>query len=155
MNAAAKFAIEILGIHCLIFHDVDLFPQNDGNYYACSHAKNAAWHIGGYVDSLNYEIWYHHLVGGVASITVENYLRINGYSNLFWGWGGEDDDFGYRLVANDIRIERPDLSVGKMTMLSHVHRTRSAPSEIFSLLKTSKERWKVDGINNTQWIIKK
>uniref|UniRef100_A0A915L353 Beta-1,4-N-acetylgalactosaminyltransferase n=1 Tax=Romanomermis culicivorax TaxID=13658 RepID=A0A915L353_ROMCU len=55
MNAAAKFAIEILGIHCLIFHDVDLFPQNDGNYYGCSYTKNAARHIGGYVNSLNYE----------------------------------------------------------------------------------------------------
>lgn len=39
---------------------------------------------------------YHKLVGGVFNIRPNHYFLVNGYSNLYWGWGGEDDDMGYR-----------------------------------------------------------
>lgn len=32
------------------------------------------------------------------NIRPEHYFLVNGYSNLFWGWGGEDDDMGYRCA---------------------------------------------------------
>lgn len=34
--------------------------------------------------------------GGVSGVTIDQFKRINGYSNQFWGWGGEDDDFYQR-----------------------------------------------------------
>nr|KAG5702405.1 hypothetical protein BaRGS_027492 [Batillaria attramentaria] len=34
--------------------------------------------------------------GGVIAMNRENYNRINGYSNSYWGWGNEDDDFSAR-----------------------------------------------------------
>jgi len=37
-------------------------------------------------------------VGGVLSMRTEHFQRVNGYSNLYWGWGAEDDDMAYRLV---------------------------------------------------------
>ena len=37
-------------------------------------------------------------VGGVTAIRPEQYREMNGYSNQFEGWGGEDDDFKLRLV---------------------------------------------------------
>jgi len=36
------------------------------------------------------------LVGGVFTMPPEIYLALNGYSNLYWGWGGEDDDMAFR-----------------------------------------------------------
>jgi len=39
---------------------------------------------------------YYNLIGGVMSINRENYYRANGFSNVYWGWGSEDDDFSAR-----------------------------------------------------------
>lgn len=43
-----------------------------------------------------YRLPYHKLVGGVFNIRPDHFFLVNGYSNLYWGWGGEDDDMGYR-----------------------------------------------------------
>ena len=34
--------------------------------------------------------------GGVSALTPLHYLKINGFPNNYWGWGGEDDDIGLR-----------------------------------------------------------
>ena len=39
---------------------------------------------------------YELLVGGVLALTPEQFENVNGYSNNFYGWGGEDDDIAYR-----------------------------------------------------------
>lgn len=41
---------------------------------------------------------YSEFFGGVSGLTVEQFRKINGFSNAFWGWGGEDDDLWNRLV---------------------------------------------------------
>jgi hypothetical protein len=35
---------------------------------------------------------YPSYVGGVICLNREDYIKVNGFSNNFWGWGGEDDD---------------------------------------------------------------
>lgn len=53
------------------------------------------------------------VVGGVLAVNVADLMRANGFSNLFWGWGGEDDDFGLRLQAQNISILRPNRVSGR------------------------------------------
>ena len=42
---------------------------------------------------------YNVMVGGVLAMTKQQYLAVNGFSNLYWGWGGEDDDMGNRILT--------------------------------------------------------
>jgi hypothetical protein len=39
---------------------------------------------------------YTEFFGGVSGLTVEQFRKINGFPNAFWGWGGEDDDLWNR-----------------------------------------------------------
>jgi len=41
---------------------------------------------------------YQTFFGGVNSFRAEHFELINGFSNKFYGWGGEDDDLLHRCV---------------------------------------------------------
>ena len=52
---------------------------------------------------------YRGYTGGVLSVWRAQFETINGFSNEFWGWGGEDDDFYNRLKHKGYDVLR-DLS---------------------------------------------
>lgn len=56
-------------------------------------------HISVAIDKFKYKLLYAAIFGGITSMTTEQYIQLNGYSNLFWGWGGEDDDMFNRKGA--------------------------------------------------------
>ena len=47
------------------------------------------------------------------------FKQINGFSNLFYGWGGEDDDLFNRIKAKNISVYRQPANIAKFTMLKH------------------------------------
>lgn len=45
-----------------------------------------------FYSNLYFRLPYEGIFGGVGAFKREDFEKINGFSNLFWGWGGEDDD---------------------------------------------------------------
>lgn len=61
--------------------------------------------------------------GGVTMVGKNQFRHINGFSNRYWGWGGEDDDMYNRLMSYGYSISRPPLHLGKYKMSFH-HRDK-------------------------------
>jgi len=81
------------GCQVFVFHDVDLLPSPDlARYYATLPAQPV--HIARVWDRYNNNAKY---FGGVVAFSEEMFLRINGFPNNFWGWGGEDDEMYERV----------------------------------------------------------
>ncbi|KAI4811735.1 hypothetical protein KUCAC02_014611 [Chaenocephalus aceratus] len=55
-------------------------------------------HFAAKLDKYMYILPYSEFFVGVSGLTVEQFWKINGFPNAFWGWGGEDDDLWNRLV---------------------------------------------------------
>nr|CAD2187061.1 unnamed protein product [Meloidogyne enterolobii] len=147
MNAAFLFAQQKLNVNCVVFHDVDMFPQDDRTPYECP-IINEPRHLGAFVSSLGYQLWYKEIVGGALAININDYLRVNGFSNSYWAWGGEDDDMGLkRILSNNFTIGRPNSDYVRFSMLKHVKRKRVQPKLVYKLLEEAEKRMATDGIN--------
>lgn len=52
-------------------------------------------------------------------MSTDHFVKVNGFSNLFWGWGGEDDDMSSRIKYNKLIISRYPASIARYKMLKH------------------------------------
>jgi beta-1,4-galactosyltransferase 1/beta-1,4-galactosyltransferase 2 len=101
---------------------VDLIPEVDGNFYTCEtfNPKHTTSRVRPIDNSRGYNRFYEFLIGGVLLLTFDMYKTLNGFSNLYWGWGGEDDDLALRLIQRRMCVVRPDydlaIYVGKKEM---------------------------------------
>ncbi|XP_074603253.1 beta-1,4-N-acetylgalactosaminyltransferase bre-4-like [Brevipalpus obovatus] len=150
MNAGAREASNESDFNCFIFHDVDLIPEDDRNLYSCQFTP---WHMSVAVDKFNYQLPYPGLVGGVFAISKAHFTLVNGYSNLYWGWGGEDDDMTSRLKFHNLKILRPSKSIARYTMIKHKHRAESPRNVRIALLRTARRRASRDGFNSVRYKI--
>lgn len=116
MNIGFVEAIRMYNWDCFIFHDVDLLPMDDRNLYTCPEQPR---HMSAAVDTMGFKLPYSTIFGGVSAMTVEQFLAVNGFSNSFWGWGGEDDDMSNRLKHRGYHISRYPVNIARYTMLTH------------------------------------
>ena len=65
---------------------------------------------------------YQGLIGGVLIFLREHFQEVNGYSNMYWGWGAEDDDMTTRILHKGYRIYRPPTNVARYKMIKHSQR---------------------------------
>lgn len=81
-NVAARFALaENKELSYLIFHNVDVIPLEKIDYGPRDY--NVVW----FMDA------------GSCKVSVEDFLKANGYNPHFVGWGSEDTEFYHRLSA--------------------------------------------------------
>ncbi|XP_054596798.2 beta-1,4-galactosyltransferase 3 isoform X2 [Nothobranchius furzeri] len=116
MNVGFREAMREEDWDCLFFHDVDLIPEDDRNLYTCdANPKHAAIAM----DKFGYKLPYKMYFGGVSALSPLHYLKMNGFPNNYWGWGGEDDDIGIRVSLAGMYITRPSLKTGRYKMIKH------------------------------------
>ena len=84
MNVGYVEAKKAYDFACFIFHDVDLLPENDRNLYSCPGQPR---HMSVAIDKFNYNLPYGTILGGVSAFTDEQFSQINGFPNIYWGWG--------------------------------------------------------------------
>lgn len=100
------------GFDYFAIHDVDMIPQAMG-YYAYSEIP---CHLASQAEQFGYKMPYENYFGGVTLFTNEVFEKINGFSNEFKGWGGEDDMLRRRIEALSIPIKRREC---KFSSLPH------------------------------------
>uniref|UniRef100_A0A8C5KC30 Beta-1,4-galactosyltransferase n=1 Tax=Jaculus jaculus TaxID=51337 RepID=A0A8C5KC30_JACJA len=148
LNVGYLEALKEQAWDCFVFHDVDLVPENDFNLYTC---EGQPKHLVVGRNSTGYRLRYSGYFGGVTALSREQFFKVNGFSNNYWGWGGEDDDL--RLVElHKMKISRPKPEVGKYTMIFH---TRDRGNEVnvdrMKLLHQVSRVWRTDGLSNCSY----
>lgn len=116
MNVGFAEANSTDSFDCFIFHDIDQLPIDDRNFYSCSEVPR---HVVGYRKKFNYHYAYSTSFGGGNSFTRQEFESINGYSNSFYGWGGEDDDLYQRTEAKKMRRTRYPRCIAKYDEIVH------------------------------------
>jgi hypothetical protein len=107
-------------------HDVDLIPESESNsyhYHELPILRSVIYcnYRLGYKNPTKQWKAYNHFAGGVMQLTKQKYYACGGYSNAFYGYGGEDDEFYKRLRVRfgGKAVKRPPDKFGKMFHLSH------------------------------------
>jgi beta-1,4-galactosyltransferase 1 len=84
------------------FHDIDMLPQNKKCDYGFPltpvHLAHY-WYMGEDIPSCP------KYFGGVVLFNKEDFEKVNGYSNEYWGWGCEDTDLSLRVTYFNLHIE--------------------------------------------------
>lgn len=93
VNIGAQFAF-IMGDDAVAIHDIDKLPIR-ANYNFPVRPRQL-------VKSTRQPVDY---LGGVTLFNKRDFEKVNGFSNNFWGWGGEDNDLMMRCKEVGLRID--------------------------------------------------
>ena len=76
------------------------------------------------MNEFRYNLPYPEMTGGALSIRSDQFAAINGFSNQFYGWGGEDDESRRRLARRGLLPLR--LAPEQARYVSLPHRKQSS-----------------------------
>lgn len=114
-------AIESPGASYYCFHDVDMLPILSDYSYV-----EVPTHLAAEAEQFGFQLPYAGYFGGVTLFDKHSFIKANGYSNDYWGWGAEDDDVLYRCVIKGIKPARKN---GRYKSLSH---TREIKEDLYN-----------------------
>jgi tetratricopeptide (TPR) repeat protein len=118
-NAGALAVGSMCDYFC--FHDVDYVPVWADYSYSSTPARIVRWGVDNHLIRPKEKNSMHIVVppnyfSGVVLLDKGQFLAVNGYSNLYQGWGCEDEDLRERLQAIGLKITVRD---GTFTPLEH------------------------------------
>lgn len=148
-NVGFLTASSIATYTCYIIHDVDLLMTDDRNMYRCGRVPR---HLAATSSKYKTKLPYLAYFGGVEAFTPEQFWKVNGFSNLYFGWGGEDDDIVYRIFGTDQHFSRPRHQIGGYVAMEHSKDSANPPNpHRINLVKKAVERMPLDGVKNVQY----
>lgn len=92
------FSIEMdMGNNCMIYPKESLsilviFTSFNHRIALCHFCVRFCLYFTSEYPKLRFRLPYPQLFGGVTAIKRAHFEKVNGHSNKFFGWGGEDDD---------------------------------------------------------------
>lgn len=144
---------------CVTVHDVDMLPSLGVDYADCILPTGPS----------SYSRWknsipYNTFAGGVLTASAEHWKRINGFSNEYNHWGGEDDDLYWRFkhegLLRDNMLRRFPGKWGHIDCILdefHTKRSQKSGDALKKMLqrraenKKDPERMKRDGLTNVKY----
>ncbi|XP_076829690.1 beta-1,4-galactosyltransferase 2 [Brachyhypopomus gauderio] len=146
LNVGYTEALRDAQYDCFIFSDVDLIPMDDRNLYHCYDQPR---HFAIAMDKFGFRLPYAGYFGGVSGLSKKQFLKINGFPNEYWGWGGEDDDIYNRITLNGMKVSRPDVRIGRYRMIKHERDKHNEPNpQRFNKIQNTKNTMRKDGISS-------
>ncbi|KAJ8714924.1 hypothetical protein PYW08_004905 [Mythimna loreyi] len=130
---------------CLVFHDVDLVPKDESIPYSCPEQPT---HMAAGNDTWGNSDPRRSTFGGVTALTPEQYESVNGYSNLYWDWGVEDDDF-YGRLAKKYTVAKYNSSISRYAVLKHSNNEGAKKRTL--LLTASRMRFRREDLTSTKY----
>ncbi|XP_048053253.1 beta-1,4-galactosyltransferase 1 [Megalobrama amblycephala] len=149
LNVGYVEALKEYDYDCFIFSDVDIIPMDDRNTYKCSSQPR---HLSVSMDKFGFRLPYKQYFGGVSAMSKEQFQKINGFPNNYWGWGGEDDDIFNRLSFRGMKISRPNGDIGNCRMIRHSRDKKNEPNpQRFNRITHTRQTMNTDGINSLEY----
>ena len=93
----------------VVFHDVDMLPV-DVDYSYSSVPVHLATSFISTDESFERDVFDSYF-GGVTIFPINDFQIINGYSNVYWGWGFEDDDLFSRCISKGVPHDSKEIDV--------------------------------------------
>eukprot|EP00927_Polykrikos_kofoidii_P012311 TRINITY_DN15305_c0_g1_i1.p1 TRINITY_DN15305_c0_g1~~TRINITY_DN15305_c0_g1_i1.p1 ORF type:complete len:950 (-),score=143.37 TRINITY_DN15305_c0_g1_i1:133-2982(-) len=168
----AMAGIEERQFKCVVIQDLDTLPEigSDIDFGDCE----VPTQLSSEIECYQWLPPYPQNAGGVVSMSGKHWYTINGFSNEYVGWGGEDDDLSLRLRGGELLtsscedfcndsgfyegmehlIHRPRKGRGRFICLeegSHTPRKHGDKKEMNDKLEMMKEgsvRWAYDGLSS-------
>lgn len=133
----------------VILHDVDFIPVYDKVDYGYCEKPCM---IAGEASQFNYKLLYPNFFGGVVVCNKTDYELINGFSNKFTGYGGEDDNFRDSFIQKGMQT---GIKMGRFECFAHPKPDISINSSFWNS-KEYQHNWKLvheprdftDGLSN-------
>jgi hypothetical protein len=145
LNIGAKFAFDAGATH-IVTHDVDMIPiKADYSIGECVHLATKC-------EQFEYRMPYARYFGGVTMFSKEAFIKANGYSNNYWGWGAEDDDMLLRCEKAGIAVER---RLCRYKSLAHRHALNDPANRIGHQINSKRclegYDYTLDGFNTLEY----
>lgn len=112
-------------------------------------------HLSTCASQFEFSLPYSSYTGGNMLLSLQQFLLLNGFSNRFWGWGGEDDEFGGRIHhiwPSGPTRRKPFCHFGRFVSLDHSpavprdteqRNCRGGVPQAFDI-----PLWKIDGLSS-------